>query len=95
MPQHPAVRTTEITQENIPLQSIVFFHRLTYLWGSYRIILTTETIIEKSRHHVRISLDFASSIVHELLQTDEIMVSIDVASLLTKVPIQLALNIAK
>jgi len=52
-------------------------------------------VIGKSKHHLRNSSDFASSITHELLQTDEIMVSFYVVSLFTKVPIQFALNIAK
>jgi len=38
----------------------------------------------RSKHHVRNSSDFASSIVHELLKTDEIMVSFDVIPLFTK-----------
>ena len=52
-------------------------------------------LIGKSKHHVRNSSDFASPVTHELLQTDEIMVSFDVVSLYTKVLIQLAINIAK
>ena len=43
--------------------------------------------IGKSKHHVRNSSDFASSLAYELLKTDEIKISFDVVSLFTSVPL--------
>jgi len=73
-----------------------FFYRLKPTYGlAKKLSSLLKTLIGKSKHHVRNSSDFALSVAHELLQTDEIIVSLDVVSLFTKVPIQLALSAPK
>ena len=95
MPQNPTIRTTKITQRKHPSPTHSVLHTLTYLRIAKELSSLLKPLIGKLKHHVRNSSDFASSIIHELLQTDEVKVSFDVVSLFAKVPIQLALNIVK
>jgi len=67
-------------QNNIPQRPIVFFTDSPNFGLAKELSLLLKSLIGKSKHHVRKFSDFASSIVQELLQTDEVMVSSDVFS---------------
>ena len=63
----------KLHKENIPLRPIVSFTDSPTYGLAKELSSLLKPLIEKSKHHVRNSSDFASSITHELLQTDEIM----------------------
>jgi len=90
MPQHSGCPNYRIYTKNIPLRPIVSFTDSPAYGLAKELFSLLKSLIRKSKHHVRNSSDFASSIANELLQIDEIMVSFYVVSLFTKVPIQLA-----
>ena len=77
----------KLHKENIPLRPIVSFTDSPTYGLAKELSFLLKPLIGKSKYHIRNSSDFASSITHEILQTDEIMVSFDVVSLFTKVPI--------
>jgi len=85
----------KLHKENIPLRLIVSFTDSPTYDLAKELSSLLKPFIGKSNNHGRNSSDFASSIAHEVVQTDEIMVLFDVVSLFTKVPIQLLLNLVK
>jgi len=94
--QHPGYTDYQnYTKKTSPLRPIVSFTDSPTYGLAKEISSLLKPLLGKSKHHVWNTSDFASSITHEILQTDEIMVSIDAVSLFTKVPIQMALSIAK
>jgi len=82
----------KLHKENILLRPIVSFTDSPTYGLAKGLSSLLKPLTGKYKHHVRNSSDFASSITHELLQTDEMMVSFDVVSVFTKVPIQLAFS---
>jgi len=83
----PLYGLPKLHKENIPLRPTdSFTDSTTYGLPKELSSLLLKTLVGKSKHQVRNTSDFASSIAHEL-QTDETMVSFGVASLFTKVPI--------
>ena len=51
-------------------------------------------LVGNSEHHVRNSTDFAKCITTQTLKEDEVLVSFDVVSLFTKIPTNLAVQVA-
>ena len=51
-------------------------------------------LVGNSEHHVRNSTDFAKCITEQTLEEDEVLVSFDVVSLLTKIPTNLVVQVA-
>jgi len=66
-------RLPKLHKENIPLRPIVSFTYSPTYGLATELSSLLKPLIGKSKHHVRKSSDFASSIAYELLQTDEII----------------------
>ena len=85
----------KIHKPDVPLRPIVSFYSSPTYNLSKHLAFLLSSLVGNSSSAVRNSRDFAHFIQQEALEADEVLVSFDVISLFTCVPISLALDIAK
>ena len=85
----------KLHKENTPLRPIVSFTGSPTSNLSKDLERILSELTGKSDHHVRNSRDFAKFITSITINNEEQMVSFDVVSLFTKIPTELAVEIAK
>ena len=85
----------KLHKENTPLRPIVSFTGSATYNLSKDLARILSELTGKSDHHVRYSKDFAKFITSITINDDEQMLSFEVVSLFTKIPIGLAVEIAK
>jgi len=79
----------------LPLRPIVpFIDSPTYNL-SKEIARFLQPLVGNTAHHVRNAIEFTDEVKTMIVQEDEVMVSFDVVLLLTKIPVELVLEVAQ
>ena len=85
----------KIHKQDISLRPIVTFVSSPTYSLSKHLVSILSPLVGNSEHHVRNSTDFAKFITTQTLEEDEVLVSFDVMSLFTKIPTNLAVQVAR
>jgi len=83
----------KVHKDAIPLRPIASFIGSATSNRSREIARIIKHLVGKSVHHIRNAEDFLNEIRNLSINQDEIMASLDVVSLFTKVPVELALDV--
>ena len=84
----------KIHKPDVPLRLIVSFVSSQTYSLSKHLVSILSPLVGNSEHHVRNSTDFAKFITAQTVKEDEVLVSFDVVSLFTRIPTNLAVQVA-
>ena len=84
----------KIHKSEIPLRTIVSFTSSPTYSLSKHLVSILSPLIGNTEHHVRNSQEFAQFISKQTVEKNEVLVSFDVVSRFTKIPTDLAIQIA-
>jgi len=79
----------------LPLRPIVSFIGSPTYNQSKKIARFLQPLVGNTAHHVRNSIEFADEVKTMIVQEDEVIVSFDVVSLFTKIPVELTSEVTQ